>query len=118
MYLCNIQTVFFFGSICATIVDVTKWDQMKKKHMVETVCLLKKCFPPSFFDIMIPLTIHVIHKIRLYGLVYLRWMYPFERNLKTLKGYVCNRNCLEGCIEESHIVEEAFEFYADYLSNM
>lgn len=90
----------------------------KKKHMVETMCLLKKCFPPSFFDIMILLTIHVVHKIRLYGLVYLRWMYPFERNMKTLQGYVCNRNCVEGCIEESHIVEETFEFYADYLSNM
>ena len=44
-------------------------------------------------------------------------MYPFERDIKTLKDYV--RNCYrpEDCIAESYIAEEALDFYAEYLSN-
>ena len=44
-------------------------------------------------------------------------MYPFEREMKTLKDYVCNRYRPEGCIVESYIAEEALTFCAEYLSN-
>lgn len=47
-----------------------------------------------------------------------RWIYPFERYMKVLKGYVRNRNKPEGCIAECYIAEEAVEFCADYLSNV
>ncbi|VVA39211.1 PREDICTED: transposon CACTA En/Spm, partial [Prunus dulcis] len=39
-----------------------------------------------------------------------RWMYPFERYMKVLKGYVQNRTRPEGCIAERYIAEEAVEF--------
>ena len=45
-------------------------------------------------------------------------MYPFEKYMKTLKGYVWNHNCPEGCIAKSYIAEEALEFCAEYMSNM
>ena len=44
-------------------------------------------------------------------------MYPFEREMKTLKDYVCNRYRPESCIAESYIAEEALEFCVEYLSN-
>ena len=47
----------------------------------------------------------------------IRWMYPFERDMKTLKDYVHNCYRPEGCIAESYIVEEALDFCAEYLSN-
>ena len=44
-------------------------------------------------------------------------MYPFEREMKPIKGYVRNWYHLEGCILECYIAEEALEFCAEYLSN-
>ena len=38
--------------------------------------------------------------------------------MKTLKGYVRNCNCPEGCLAESYITKEALEFFAEYMSNM
>ncbi|VVA40801.1 PREDICTED: transposase, partial [Prunus dulcis] len=67
-------------------------------------------FPPSFFDIMVHLVVHLVREVRLCGPVYFRWMYPFERYMKVLKGYVQNRTRPEGCIAERYIAEEAVEF--------
>ena len=82
------------------------------------MCLLEKYFPPSFFDIMIHLTVHLVKEVRLCEPIYLRWMYPFERFMKVLKSYVLNCNRLEGSIVECYIAEEAIEFYTKYLSNV
>ncbi|KAI9154510.1 hypothetical protein LWI28_027325 [Acer negundo] len=38
--------------------------------------------------------------------------------MKTLKGYVHNRNQPEGCIAECYIAEEAIEFCTEYFSNI
>ena len=86
-----------------------------QNELVVTLCLLEKYFPPSFFDIMIHLMVHLIRDVRLCGPVYLRWMYPFERFMKVLKGYVRNRNHPKGCIVEYYIAEEAIEFCTEYL---
>ena len=112
-----IRLCFFFNKICSAEIDVVLLDQIEK-DIVITLCLLEKCFPPSFFDIMIHLTVHLVHEVRLCGPVHLRWMYPFERFMKTIKGYVRNRNRPEGCIAECYIAEEALEFCAEYLSKM
>ncbi|KAL0554079.1 hypothetical protein IC582_007990 [Cucumis melo] len=79
------------------------------------MCLLEKYFPPSFFTIMMHLTVHIVREVKLCGPVYLRWMYPFERYMKVLKNYVRNRHHPEGCIAKSYIVEEAIEFCSDFL---
>ncbi|BBN68908.1 hypothetical protein Prudu_638S000100 [Prunus dulcis] len=47
-----------------------------------------------------------------------RWMYPFERYMKVLKGYVHNRDHPKGCIAEQYIAEEAIEFYTEHLSDV
>ncbi|PKA57341.1 hypothetical protein AXF42_Ash013528 [Apostasia shenzhenica] len=51
-------------------------------------------------------------------LFFLQWMYPFERYMKILKGYVRNRYRSEACIIENYIVEEVVEFYNEYLHNI
>ncbi|KAL4035831.1 hypothetical protein IC575_004538 [Cucumis melo] len=99
----------FFNAICSKVVDVTQLSVLEQEIAV-ILCLFEKYFPPSFFTIMIHLTIHLVREVRLCGPVYLRWMYPFERYMKVLKGYVRNRNRLEGSIAEGYIVEEAIEF--------
>ncbi|KAL6326028.1 hypothetical protein AAG906_038520 [Vitis piasezkii] len=65
---------------------------------------------------MIHLTVHLVREVRLCGPVYFRWMYPFERFMKVLKGYVRNRNHPEGCIVECYIAKEAIEFCTEYTN--
>ncbi|KAI5351285.1 hypothetical protein L3X38_004176 [Prunus dulcis] len=108
---------FFFNAICAKTVDVSKLDKLEE-DVVVTLCLLEKYFPPSFFDIMVHLVVHLVREVHLCGPVYFRWMYPFERYMKVLKGYVQNRTRPEGCIAEQYIAEEAVEFCTQHLSDV
>ena len=108
---------FFFNLLCAKVVDVSKLNDLQQ-DIVVTLCLLEKYFPPSIFDIMLHLIVHLVREVRLCGPVYMRWMYPFERYMKVLKGYVRNRNHPEGCIAECDIAEEALEFCTEYLSGI
>ena len=43
------------------------------------LCQLEKIFPPSFFDVMVHVTVHLAMEVRLAGPVQYRWMYPIER---------------------------------------
>jgi hypothetical protein len=105
---------FFFNALCSKVVDVSKLDKLQSE-LVVTLCELEKIFPPSFFDIMVHLTVHLVREVRLCGPVFYRWMYPFERFMKVLKGYVRNRYHPEGCIAESYIGEESVEFCSEFL---
>ncbi|KAL0546158.1 hypothetical protein IC582_016064 [Cucumis melo] len=104
----------FFNSICNKVIDVTQVEKLQE-DIVITLCLLEKYFPPSFFTIMVHLTVHLVREVKLCGPIYLRWMYPFERFMKVIKNAVRNRNCLEGCIAEGYILEEAVEFCSEFL---
>ncbi|XP_073139031.1 uncharacterized protein [Henckelia pumila] len=108
---------FYFNELYSKVMDVSKLDELQRE-IVMILCLLDKYFPPSFFDIMIHLTVHLVREVKLCGPVWSRHMYPFERYMKILKGYVRNRNRPEGCIAECYIAEEAVEFCSDYLSNV
>lgn len=108
---------FFFKAICSRVIDPEKLPSLQREITL-TLCELETYFPPSFFDIMIHLTVHLIRETQLCGPCYMRWMYPFERYMKILKGYVKNRSRPEGCIAERYIVEEAIEFCSGYLSSL
>ena len=43
------------------------------------LCKLEQIFPPSFFDSMEHLPIHLPYEARIESPVQFRWMYPFER---------------------------------------
>ena len=96
---------------------MSKLDRIQDE-LVVTLCSPEKCFPHSFFDIILHLTMHLTRDVRLCGPSYLRWMYPFERFMNVLKGYVWNHNCLEGCIIECYIEKETLEFCTQYLSDI
>lgn len=76
----------FFNSICSKVIDPMILDSLQSE-LVMTLCLLEKSFSPAFFDITIHLCVHLVREVKLCGPVYLRWMYPFERYMKVLKGY-------------------------------
>ncbi|XP_004293089.1 PREDICTED: uncharacterized protein LOC101311944 [Fragaria vesca subsp. vesca] len=109
-----IRFCLFFKAICSKVIDVSRLKQMQA-DLVDTVCLLEKFFPPSFFDIMIHLTVHLVREVEWCGLVFFRWMFPFERYMKELKGYVKNQHFPEGCMAEKYIVEEAVEYLEERI---
>jgi hypothetical protein len=105
----------FFNAFCSKVINPKKLDELENEGAV-ILCQLEMYFPPSFFDIMVHLIVHLVSEIRLCGPVYLRWMYPVERYMKILKGYVKNQHRPEASIVEKYIAEEAIEFCSDYMS--
>ncbi|GKD97387.1 putative transposon, En/Spm-like protein, partial [Tanacetum coccineum] len=112
-----IRFCFFFKFICRKEIILQELDKMQLE-LVVTLCLLEKFFPPSFFDIMIHLTVHLTREVKLCGPICFRWMYPFERCMKVIKGHVRNRNRPEGCIAKETIAEETIEFFSEYHKTM
>ncbi|WVZ00727.1 hypothetical protein V8G54_026796 [Vigna mungo] len=89
---------YFFRAICSKVIDTGKLQALEREIIV-TLCELKMYFPPSFFDVMVHVTIHLVKETQYCGPAYMRWMYPMERYMKILKGYVKNRSRPEGCID-------------------
>ncbi|GJU39727.1 pyruvate kinase [Tanacetum coccineum] len=80
-----IELCSFFKQICsATLIE----DDMLKAQskVVDVLCNLELIYPPAFFDIMIHLVIHLPLEALEGGPIRPRWMFPFERFMKKLKG--------------------------------
>lgn len=110
-----VKLCLFFNAICSKVIDPKKLDDMQT-DVVETLCKLEMYFPPSFFDIMVHLIVHLIREIKECGPVFLRWMYPFERHMGTLKGLATNKAKPEGSIIRGTIEQEAGNFCAVFLA--
>lgn len=89
-----------------------------RASMVLTLCELEKIFPPSFFDIMEHLPIHLADEALIAGAVIFQWIYPIERYLFTLKEYVRNRACPEASIAKGYLMEECMNFCTQYLNDV
>ncbi|GJT08781.1 hypothetical protein Tco_0843243 [Tanacetum coccineum] len=104
-----IELCSFFKQICfATLME----DDMLKAQskMVDILCNLELIYPPAFFDITIHLVIHLPLKALEGGPIRPRLMFPFERYMKKLKGYVRNKAKPKGSIAEGYVAEEALTF--------
>ena len=104
----------FFNSLCSKELEFSEIEKLSTS-IRETLCRLEMIFPPAFFDIMMHLPVHLADEARLGGLVCYRWMYPVERYLRTLKGYVKNKARPEGSIAEGYISEECHTFCSRFF---
>ena len=86
-----------------------------KNEAANILCQLEMYFPPSFFDIMVHLIIHLAREITLCGLAYLRCMHSIKRYMKVLKGHTNNQYHPEASIVERYIVEKLIEFCSEYM---
>ncbi len=109
MHLCHV-----FKNLCAKIVDPTQFGEFKKEVEICLV-LLEKEFPPSFFDIMTHLLVHLVEELQLCGPIHTCWMYPIEQYIKILKGFVQNKTRLKGSMVEGYALEEALGFCIEYI---
>ncbi|GKA58469.1 hypothetical protein Tco_0757657, partial [Tanacetum coccineum] len=109
-----IELCSFFKKICyATLME----DDMLKARskVVNILCNLELIYPLAFFDIMIHLVIHLPLEALEGGPIRPWWMFPFERYMKKLKGYVRNKAKPEGSIVEGYVAEEELTFSSHYF---
>ncbi|CAM8979456.1 unnamed protein product [Rhodiola kirilowii] len=106
----------FFRGICASSLHVERMEHWQNNISV-TLCKLESIFPPSFFDSMEHLPIHLADEVLLGGPVHYRWMYPFERFIHRLKqlGHKGNRAEVEASIVNAYIQLETSYLGSDYL---
>jgi hypothetical protein len=59
-----------FKRICAKVVDPTRMGELTNDVAI-TLILVEKEFPPSFFDVMTHLSVHLVEKLKLCGPVHM-----------------------------------------------
>jgi hypothetical protein len=109
MHMCKV-----FRRICTKVYNPAEYESLQL-DVAESMALLEIEFPPSFFDIMTHLPYHLVQELDLCGPVSTRWMYPIERYMKTLKGYVRNMARPEASMAEGYVKEECIGFVTEYL---
>ena len=78
VYDALVELSLFFKQLCSKALKVEVLERLEKSIAI-TLCKLERVFVPSFFDIMVHLTVHLATEAKLAGPVQYRWMYPFER---------------------------------------
>ena len=68
----------FFKDLTSKIIKNDDMARLEEEILV-ILCKLERIFPPSFFDSMEHLPVHLPHEVRLTRPVQYHWMYPFER---------------------------------------
>jgi hypothetical protein len=104
----------FFNAIEQKLIHEEKLLDLEMRHF-ETLCLLEATFPPSFFDLMLHLTAHLIREIWFLCQSYLHQMFPYERFYGFLKSLVHNQLFPEGAIVRGYETIEAVEWAMGYM---
>jgi hypothetical protein len=60
-----------FRRICAKVQDLTDMGTLREDAAI-TMCMLEMTMPPSFFDIMIHLILHLVDELNMCRLVHCR----------------------------------------------
>ena len=67
-----------FRQICSKVMNINDLDRIQSRVEL-TLCHLERIFPPSFFDVMEHLVIHLVEEAKIAGPPQYRWMWPIER---------------------------------------
>jgi hypothetical protein len=105
---------YFFNFITQKVINEAELPGLKQ-FIAETLCQFEMCFPPSFFDIMPHLMMHMVDQIQELGPIYLHQMWTYERFMSTLNRYVHNRAYPEGSMIEAYTTEEAINCCTTYI---
>jgi hypothetical protein len=103
-----------FRRLYTKVYNPAEFDSLQA-DVAESMALLEMEFPPSFFDIMTLLLYHLVQELDLCSPVTTRWMYPIERYMKALKGYVWNMPWPEAYMAEGYLKDECVGFVMEYL---
>ncbi|KAL6842985.1 hypothetical protein ACP4OV_027298 [Aristida adscensionis] len=106
IWLTLAELSFFFRQLCAKELNKEVVSSLEKNIPI-LICKLEKIFPPSFFNSMQHLMVHLPYEARLGGPVQHRGMFRYERLIYKAKRKVLNKARVESSIVEAHLVEEA-----------
>jgi hypothetical protein len=107
----------FLNEISQKAIDPKKLIKLQN-DVVQCLVTFEMVFPPSFFNIMTHLLVHIVKEIGILGPVFLHNMFPFERYMAVLKKYVRNHSCPEDCIAKGYGTEEVIEFCVDFIDDL
>jgi len=68
----------FFRDLCVSKFHVNDVLRLEKS-IAKILCKLERVFPPSFFNVMEHLPLHLPRELKLGGPVQYGWMYDYER---------------------------------------
>ena len=103
-----------FRRLCCKVWDPSLEDDLREDVAV-TMCLMEMTFPPTFFDVMSHLPMHLVEELIILGPTQVRWMYPIERTMMTLKNHVKNRARPEASIAHGYLLDETMGFATSYM---
>ena len=83
-----------FRRLCCKVWD-PRQEQNLREDVAITMCLMEITFPPTFFTIMSHLPEHLVGELIILGPTQVRWMYPVERTMMTLKNHVKTERVLK-----------------------
>ncbi|KAH0660953.1 hypothetical protein KY289_029701 [Solanum tuberosum] len=106
----------FFKDLTSTSITEEHMRQLER-NIPLILTKLERIFPPSFWDSMEHLPIHLAYEARLAGPVQERWMYPCERKLHGVKYDIKNKNRVEGCIRNACLVKESSTLCTHYFKS-
>jgi hypothetical protein len=89
-----------------------------QNNMVQCLVGFELIFPPSFFNIMTHILVHLFKEIDILGPIFLHNMFPFQRFMAILKKYVCNRARSEGSIARGYGTDDVIEFCVDSIDDL
>jgi hypothetical protein len=73
--------------------------------------------PPLFFDTVEHYMIHLTDQMFVLAPSYMHYMYPYERHMVVMKGYVRNHAHPEGSMIEGYTIEDVIECYTYYIKD-
>ncbi|CAH9111690.1 unnamed protein product [Cuscuta epithymum] len=114
VWACIVDVSQLFQLICSPVLNKKALEDLHR-NVPTIMCNLEKVFPPSFFDGMEHLLIHLPWEARRGGPPFYRWMYSFERFLRELKKKVTNKAHVGASICQAYLTEEVSTFSSFYF---
>jgi hypothetical protein len=105
----------YFKVLYGKVIDADEMEHWEAE-IAEILCQLEMIFPPSFFDMMVHVTIHLASEVRIAGPVQFRDMWSTERFVGRLKDFVQNMTYPEGSLAENYQFDECLTFCSRYLN--
>ena len=115
--LATVKLCAFLNIISHKAIDPMDLDKLQN-DVVQCLVNFELVFPPSFFNIMTHLLVHLVKEISILGPVFLHNMFPFERFMGVLKKCVHNHARPEGSIAKGYGTEEVNEFCVDLFPTL
>ena len=95
--LAIVKLCAFLNAISQKVIDPEIVPRLRS-DVAQCLVSFELVFPPSFFNIMTHVLVHLVDEIVILGPAFLHNMFPFKRFMGVLKKYVRNRARPEGSI--------------------